>query len=100
MTNYTAIDRLHALMRDDDDASFLVRQIMIGAENAELEGADIQIIDDIRILIAEIDSRDENSLFCLELSLCPLHFIDYAICFDDETPECAPIRECFPTHDT
>jgi hypothetical protein len=33
-------------------------------------------------------------------SLCPMHFIDYAICFDDETPECAAIRSIHPSHDT
>lgn len=36
----------------------------------------------------------------LSLSLCPLHRIDYAICFDDENAECAQIRMIHPTHDT
>jgi hypothetical protein len=34
------------------------------------------------------------------MSLCPLHLCDYAICFDDEDPECAQIREIHPGHDT
>lgn len=33
-------------------------------------------------------------------SLCPLHHIDYAACFDDDDPECAPIRLIHPSHDT
>ena len=41
-----------------------------------------------------------RSTLALEFSLCPIHLIDYAICFDDETPECAQIRDAFPTHDT
>jgi hypothetical protein len=36
----------------------------------------------------------------LDLSLCPLHLVDYAICFDDENPECASIRTIHPSHDT
>lgn len=33
-------------------------------------------------------------------SLCPIHFIDYAICFDDANPECEIIRAIHPSHDT
>lgn len=33
-------------------------------------------------------------------SLCPLHRIDYAICFDDDDAECAQIRAIHPSHDT
>ena len=34
-------------------------------------------------------------------SLCPLHLIDWAICFDDADPECEQIRAIFPhSHDT
>ncbi len=46
-------------------------------------------------------SRDELSMTMLEYSLCPLHFIDFAICFDDDDPDCAQIRTIFPaSHDT
>ncbi len=45
--------------------------------------------------------RDQLSELAMELSLCPLHFIDWAICFDDANPECSQIREIFPySHDT
>ena len=49
----------------------------------------------------EIDSeRHELSELALSLSLCPMHLIDYAICFDDENDECALLRSFFPLHDT
>jgi hypothetical protein len=44
--------------------------------------------------------RHRLSMLALDLSLCPMHFIDYAICFDDEIDECALIRTYFPRHDT
>jgi hypothetical protein len=40
------------------------------------------------------------SMLRLDYSLCPMHAIDYAICFDDDDAECAQIRACFPDHDT
>lgn len=34
-------------------------------------------------------------------SLCPMHLIDWAICFDDENPDCSQIRAIFPhSYDT
>ena len=34
-------------------------------------------------------------------SLCPLHRCDWAICFDDENPQCEAIRMIYPhSHDT
>ncbi len=36
----------------------------------------------------------------LATSLCPLHLIDYAICFDDDDLECDQIRAIHPNHDT
>lgn len=54
-----------------------------------------QLIDD-----AMTHDRDAISQLALEHSLCPLHFIDYAICFDDDDAECATIRMIFPSHDT
>jgi hypothetical protein len=44
--------------------------------------------------------RDTITELALEASLCPLHFVDYAICFDDEDPECSQIRVIHPSHDT
>lgn len=36
----------------------------------------------------------------LAASLCPLHLIDYAICFDDDPDDCRPIRIVHPCHDS
>lgn len=43
---------------------------------------------------------EEITTLRLGLSLCPLHGGDYAICFDDDDPECAAIRAIHPNHDT
>ena len=45
-------------------------------------------------------TRQLLSELCLGESLCPMHRVDYAICFDDDDPECAAIRAVFPAHDT
>lgn len=62
------------------------------------------IYDFIRSLLALIDAApyqtDSLSRLALDHSLCPMHFIDYAICFDDDDPDCAAIRSIFPDHDT
>ena len=57
----------------------------------------IALLDAIRISPYHMH---ELSLMRLEFSLCPLHHCDYAICFDDDDPECATIRTLFPNHDT
>lgn len=44
--------------------------------------------------------RDELTAMLLADSLCPMHAIDYAICFDDDDDECAAIRLIHPSHDT
>jgi hypothetical protein len=58
----------------------------------------------IRALLATIDdypySRDDLTRLLLDNSLCPLHAIDYAICFDDDDPDCTAIRTIHPSHDT
>ena len=45
-------------------------------------------------------ARHNLSNLLLSHSLCPMHHTDYAICFDDDDPECAQIRAFFPSHDT
>lgn len=44
--------------------------------------------------------RDALSRAALDDSLCPMHFCDYQICFDDDDAECALIRSIFPSHDS
>ena len=123
MTNYTdtlaAIDRLNAL--DDDDAALL--RIML----CSIDHTDTTLLDnpmhelpddydttrdpadtlfDLELLLTACRTpyhsyaRDALSTLLLAHSLCPMHCCDYAICFDDETPECATIRAYFPSHDT
>lgn len=43
---------------------------------------------------------DRMTALLLDNSLCPMHAIDYAICFDDDDPDCAAIRAIHPSHDT
>jgi len=46
-------------------------------------------------------ARDELSQLYMRHSLCPMHHIDWAICFDDQDAECSAIRSIFPhSHDT
>lgn len=45
-------------------------------------------------------NRQFLSMLALDHSLCPMHNTDYAICFDDNDPECSQIRAFFPCHDT
>ncbi len=45
--------------------------------------------------------RDHLSNLAMSLSLCPIHFVDWAICFDDQPAECSQVRFIFPkSHDT
>ena len=51
--------------------------------------------------VEEPSSRDAISELAMSMSLCPVHFIDWAICFDDEPMDCRQIRALFPYgHDT
>lgn len=56
--------------------------------------------DAIATNIAIAYNRDELTDALLHFSLCPLHAIDYAICFDDDDDDCAYIRMIHPSHDT
>lgn len=72
---------------DDDDYAIMISH------------AD-RLHNDYQTLIADTHARDILTHLALATSLCPLHLCDYAICFDDLTPECAMIRLIHPTHDT
>ena len=61
----------------------------------------IGIDADHAIEMLDAGSRDEVSELAMSLSLCPIHFVDWAICFDDEDPTCEQVRLIFPIgHDT
>jgi len=55
-------------------------------------------------LIEALDDEyqdDKVSMLCISLSLCPIHYCDWASCFDDDDPDCSQIRHIFPhSHDT
>ncbi len=45
--------------------------------------------------------RDHLTNLAMSHSLCPIHFVDWAICFDDQDVECSQIQFIFPhSHDT
>lgn len=56
--------------------------------------------DALLFLMNDEYSTQYISELALSLSLCPMHLIDYAICFDDENDDCRAIRDLFPDHDT
>lgn len=98
-------DATAAIMRDliicSDLCAFDAQSFVDYYECDSIESANA-IADRIRPLLAECadDYRDAFSTLCLDFSLCPIHQIDYAICFDDDDDECAQIRAAFPSHDT
>lgn len=45
--------------------------------------------------------RDHLTELAMSQSLCPIHFVDWAICFDDQPEDCSQVRAIFPNgHDT
>lgn len=44
--------------------------------------------------------RETLTQLALQQSLCPIHYIDYAACFDDDDPTCSQVRFIHPNHDT
>jgi hypothetical protein len=110
------ISLIRTLIDAHDDNHIIARAIMINnARDADATRAELRddfILDDfdaLHALIAPlftprrfdddiITARSELAID--DFSLCPLHFIDYAICFDDDDDACAAIRACFPSHDT
>lgn len=95
------IARLDALTIDDDDAFIAARSLLIDDNDRALDATD-DLADELRTLIRDLldNHRDAFSRLLLDYSLCPLHRCDYAICFDDDDPDCAQIRAIFPSHDT
>lgn len=59
-----------------------------------------EIRDLLNSLMGNEYAKQFISELALSLSLCPMHLTDYAICFDDNDPDCATIRDLFPDHDT
>lgn len=119
MTN--SIERINDLLAHDDEsrASSTMRSLLLDAPNfanaidldpeldTTLEIATL-LRDELISLFTLINDPTAESRFeresltdlLLSLSLCPIHFCDYAICFDDDDPECAQIRLIHPSCDT
>ncbi len=112
--------KLNRLMKENESASAHIRDlfIMIDELPSETE-ARAYYIESPTIEFYQIDldfymslwqsvrnlfdnewAKEEFTTLALEQSLCPLHLVDYAICFDDVIPECAAIRTVHPSHDT
>lgn len=78
-----------------------MRDLLIDITDIDLESDAAELLRDALDALMRHDyARDIISTMLLDNSLCPLHAIDYAICFDDDDPECAQIRHIHPSHDT
>lgn len=105
----TMLDEFDALVGDDERARFALRNLVIargdplGDDDRGGCPADVfdALAEKVRALGVDPYARDLLSELAMGLSLCPLHFVDWAICFDDQDPECGQIRAVFPYgHDT
>lgn len=89
----------------DDDFSLDYRSLLIEDDAAvEAAGRMTPLLRELAGLLAVIradpyEGREWLTAQLLDYSLCPLHGCDYAICFDDENPECDAIRRVHPMHD-
>lgn len=102
-----AFNEIRLITQPLDDRTFAaaeyLRDLLIDSDTDDSDIPDLHP-DDANALreLLPIASTDRELLTTLLLddSLCPLHAIDYAICFDDNDPECAAIRAIHPSHDT
>lgn len=104
---------------DDDAARYALREMLLATDptalayndddldldDSEPDAADAldhanRLHDAYCALLSTPRERDTLTDIALSLSLCPMHLCDYAICFDDDDADCAPIRLIHPSHDT
>lgn len=94
-----------AALPDDDAMLYIAIRDRLMNDDASLA----YIPDALRTMIDDaIRALESDSIYAiaalsdlrLNYSLCPMHAHDYAICFDDDDPDCAAIRAHFPIHDT
>jgi len=101
--SYYALKAIIQHDTEDADNYTAIRELLLDPETPEQiigEITDNPVnTDALRHLLKGLD-REELTELALSLSLCPLHLIDYAICFDDQTDDCAAIRIIHPSHDT
>jgi hypothetical protein len=104
-TALAALNAIIALTPDTDDNLLITRTLLIhndlDACRMLHDDADLSDADTIsRLLRIIADDRELLTTLLLDYSLCPLHTIDYAICFDDDNDECLHIRIIHPAHDS
>jgi hypothetical protein len=94
------INTMLELDNDDLDNAMTMRDLLCDLNDPDAYANPYATI--MRDCINTLIDNDPQSISMLRLdfSLCPLHAIDYAICFDDDDPDCAAIRNAFPNHDT
>jgi hypothetical protein len=77
------------------------RSLLIDMNTQSLESDAAPMIRSmLNIILDDPYATQRLSMMRLDFSLCPMHAIDYAICFDDDDADCATIRNYFPDHDT
>lgn len=84
----------HWDIEDDELHSVAMLASKDGADEAKYKLTQV-----IAGLIYQLD-RESLTNLALSQSLCPIHFWDYAGCFDDDLAECSQIRFIHPNHDT
>ena len=91
---------------DDDNCEFylatrelLMNTDLFAIDSSNLNRSQRRALLELRDLLIDADTELITQLR-LDHSLCPLHAIDYAICFDDNDAECAAIRLIHPDHDS
>lgn len=95
----SAIDLLDTLALNDDRFDAAMRELIISP--ADTPDAPPSMIATIRRLLktAEHDTPTQFADMLLNLSICPMHRHDYAICFDDQLDACSAIRAEHPNFD-
>jgi hypothetical protein len=95
-------DDAQSFIRDYLDVPGTNEEILTGHEYKALTTElATSILNDLRLIWNYPYYRDDISHIAMKLSLCPLHFCDWASCFDDDDEECKAIRAIFPYgHDT
>jgi hypothetical protein len=87
-----------------EERNFRAAREMLGdPANAVEDDWNAPNFEEVRGLIADLwargdEGREALSNMALEMSVCPFHFRDYAICFDEADPECAAVRVAFPVY--
>lgn len=101
MTNNKTPARIELI---DEIAHFLAMPATTDADTLDDARAYIveMIFDQPLDVLIGLDATDRELLTtaCLALSICPVHLVDYAICFDDDDDACRAVRMIHPIHDT